>query len=85
MATEKDGWAAFPSEDRDPEFAGMSLRDYFAAQALPAVSTLPAGHLRDADLTRLFGKGRSNITGAEVAAALAYEIADAMLARRNQQ
>ncbi|TQE99533.1 MAG: hypothetical protein FKY71_08120 [Spiribacter salinus] len=37
----KDGGAAFPLQSIGPEFApgygGMSLRDWFAGQALPAV------------------------------------------------
>lgn len=31
----KDGGTAFPLQDRN--YKGMTLRDYFAAQALPAV------------------------------------------------
>lgn len=84
------GGPAFPLPDeRGPNgeglregHPGMSLRDYFAAVALPTVLAVGKGQVREADLTRLFGKDRSNIAGHEVAAALAYEIADAMLARR---
>jgi hypothetical protein len=33
----KDGGTAFPLPDRTYDYPGMTLRDYFAAQALPAV------------------------------------------------
>lgn len=58
---------------------GMTIRDYFAAQALPwARETMP-----DYDLTALFGS-RTCIRREEIIAADAYRIADAMLARRER-
>lgn len=61
---------------------GMSLRDWFAGQALPGGmvhDTLP-----EHDLRALFGPHRTGIKRAEIVAADAYRIADAMLARSPQ-
>lgn len=60
---------------------GMTLRDYFAAQALNgalARTTLP-----EYELAALFGRNRTGIRREEIIAADAYRIADAMLARRD--
>lgn len=58
---------------------GMTLRDWFAGQALSAgVST----EAKEYELQAWFGRHATGITGAEIAAARAYEIADAMLKRR---
>lgn len=80
MNTIQDGGPAFPSEE--PSFVarddvlgyspGMTLRDYFAAKAMPlAWKTFDEGYSPD-DLTP------GNIARA------AYQFADAMLAARNQ-
>lgn len=80
--TEKidDGGPAFPTEpNTQPGFYlhhGMSLRDYFAGQALPAViSATSAGQhrptARDSDTSISFAIARD-----------AYLVADAMLAAR---
>lgn len=76
MTTPRDGGAAFPAErdakqyDRD----GMSLRDYFAGQAIPGIL---AGRFLDA-LAINFDKDKAG----EAIAKLAYEVADHMLAAR---
>lgn len=71
MSTINDGGPAFPLQSIGPEFApgyaGMTLRDYFAAMALQGAM---AG-----------GSIRSGTTNAEIAT-VAYGLADAMLAAR---
>lgn len=65
--------------DQEP---GMTLRDWFAGQALAsgkARETLP-----DYDLDALFGRLRTGIRREEILAAEAYRIADAMLAERSK-
>jgi hypothetical protein len=81
-----DGGSAFPCEQGhcpdgtwnqtfDP---GMSLRDYFAAQALPLIGSAP---VPDWQLKVWFGN-RGGLTREEIAARAAYEYADAMLKAR---
>ena len=72
---------AFPAYDgHNVTHCGMTLRDYFAAKALTwSRSTMP-----DYDLIAMFGKHRTGITRAEILAADAYAIADAMIAERNK-
>ena len=79
MSEVNDGGQAFPmlgnvgyksewlTED------GMSLRDYFAGQALAGVLANPTLEQHD-----------KTISGAEAVAIGAYDIADAMLAERNK-
>lgn len=63
----------------------LPLRDYFAGQALPAVlATLAAGPAPEWLLRELFGRDASGIRNEEIAAALSYNIADAMLERRER-
>ena len=78
MKTPNDGGAAFPHPELfkpgyghpySPSHAGMSLRDYFAGQALGAL-----GHA--------WGVGA---VATDNAAALAYHLADAMLKEREAQ
>jgi hypothetical protein len=61
---------------------GMTLRDWFAGQALsnPALCT---GTAPDYELRRWFGE-RGGVTKAEIVAAQAYDHADAMLAQRSK-
>lgn len=85
MSKRNDGGAAFPSTDYLDEKAigsslGMSMRDYFAGQALIAFSTL---------LTMITGANVSNVKmqndgviDEPFIAKQAYAIADAMLAER---
>lgn len=66
MSARDNGGPAFPTEDRHAYIHGMSLRDYFAAQAA-------AGNE---------GNIGANGWSAEKTAARAYKVADAMLAER---
>lgn len=74
-----NGGPAFPLQSIGPEFppgyAGMTLRDYFAAKALPAIYTEA---VRDAANTGLF-----SCPGWRYGVANdAYQMADAMLKAR---
>lgn len=73
-----DGGPAFPASASQ---SGMYLRDYFAAKAIPIAAEKLKMGLKEYELTQLFGD-RAGITGQEIIAALSYEIADAMIARR---
>lgn len=64
---ENNGGQAFPSADDGDRIYGMTLRDYFAAQALPVI-------------LKSWGASRNDI--AEIVATHAYSIADAMIAAR---
>lgn len=70
---QRDSGPAFPSHGSMGEVAheGMTLRDYFAAKALPAVIDKCAGDTRK--------PGESHAT---YFAAKCYELADAMLKAR---
>lgn len=65
-----DGRPAFPVTG----YAGMSLRDYFAAAMLPVI----------AQILQEFGRSRKVIIEREEVAAEAYRYADAMLAERDK-
>lgn len=78
----KDGGQAFPTHpmlysSADQGLAqGMSLRDWFAGQAIPAVSS---------DLAAIGVAAQSKgWTPAKAIAVASYEVADAMLAARGQ-
>jgi hypothetical protein len=77
----KDGGPAFPREYTHKGCSGMSLRDWFAGQALcnPAICT---GQASDWKLRASFGEHRTAITRQEIAAKQAWQYADAMLAAR---
>lgn len=80
----KQGGPAFPVSipgSGDNGWQGMTLRDYFAAQA---VIGLP-GDAKDYEILAWFGRNAAGITSSEIRAARAYDIADAMLARRNSK
>ena len=65
----KDGGPAYPvpNLEHDPDFNGMSLRDYFAGQYIAgAFGGIPGQHLQP-----------------DNAASEAYKIADAMIAASN--
>jgi len=75
----RDGGAAFPRRGSEgggnfEHQEGMSLRDYFAAQALPAVI--------DFESAADSGGGARCMFSAATVAKGAYAIADAMLAER---
>lgn len=83
MSKDSEGGAAFPQsgvasecrwEDRPEE--GMTLKDYFAGQALAGLLSNPA--VVDADTTTFF-------TGADLYARMAYRMAAAMLAEREKR
>jgi hypothetical protein len=65
---------AFPIRGglHDHQFAGLSMRDYFAAKALPACVAVCNQDTRE-----------PNETHAQMMARRAYELADAMLAARS--
>lgn len=69
--TRNDGGPAFPAETSVQFFKGMTLRDYFAGQALMGLMT-----------NKVPGTGSSGWQ--ERAAWDAYSIADAMLAERSK-
>lgn len=74
MNTDKDGGNAFPIPglQEDPDFNGLSVRDYFAAKAMAAVwRDIPDDVDRAQALIEL--------------GVHAYEMADAMLAARGAQ
>lgn len=80
-----NGGPAFPMQSIGPEFApgyeGMTLRDYFAGQALPAViSATSAG-------THQPGLSNPDIAGRPIEDRIAYDayrLADAMLKERSK-
>lgn len=86
MSDEERDWGgyAFPVTWVRSQFIarGMTLRDYFAAQALHCIDP---SNISEHDLLRMFGgRSGSGITKAEIAAALAYDVADAMIERRKK-
>jgi hypothetical protein len=86
---DKEGGPAFPvlCEERDLDTGnqfirsaklGMTLRDYFAAKALPALISGTAG-VRGGTT---FGKSEEGTANSESVSIVAYVIADAMLKAR---
>jgi hypothetical protein len=65
----------------DDAVAGMTLRDYFAAKCI-AAAYQRAPECPEYEINSMFGKSRTGITREEIAAALAYRIAAAMLVAR---
>ena len=81
MSERNDGGPAFPSMQQgwSPEAQSMSLRDYFAAMAMQAIfGGVGAQQVADRD------KRYDETNWAEVVAANAYEMADAMLNQRGK-
>lgn len=73
----KDGGHAFPTTDSIMAGEGMSMRDYFAAQALTGILLWDA-------LINQRGKSYYEGEGGDTKmASVAYAIADAMLAERS--
>lgn len=69
----------------DNGWQGMTLRDYFAGQSLPAVlSTLAENPCPEWAVIELFGRDATGVRNEDIAAALSYGIADAMLRRRQK-
>jgi hypothetical protein len=83
MEQKNDGGSAFPRYGNDPwgqpstQAAGMTLRDYFAAKAMMAL-TGDSGNY-EAAIQAAQKKGEE---AASFISASAYELADAMLAER---
>ncbi|RIQ51025.1 hypothetical protein [Bordetella avium] len=78
MTKINDGGPAFPFAEQDTTHSispGMTLRDYFAAKALPVVAS--ASHTANSDYL--------NVRHYDSAAEDAYAMADAMLAARERQ
>lgn len=76
MTTRDDGGPAFPPNagwrDNDPAAHGMSLRDWFAGQALVGLMSDP-------------GMRPDNLDEFTHMAARLYQVADAMIAARKQE
>jgi hypothetical protein len=68
----KTGGTAFPLPDRTHDYPGMTLRDYFAGQALPAVISVCQHD------TLVEGE-----TAQEAFARKSFEVADAMIKARD--
>lgn len=79
-----NGGPAFPVPglQHDEDFNGMSLRDYFAAQALTGLITEPVEDGSSSTASYLARRKGGRETIAEVLACGAYALADAMLAER---
>lgn len=81
----KDGGPAFPLIGEGPNAPcfneGMSLRDYFAAQALPSTIGM---QIPEWQLKAWFGN-RGGLKREEIAARAAYEFADALLTARSEK
>lgn len=72
----RDGGRAFPSSAIDPQFGGMTLRDWFAGQALTGII---------ARQTRPEYEGSLNSHDWSCEAGDAYALADALLAERAKE
>lgn len=84
-----DGGSAFPFAEPPgggcgpASHLGMTLRDYFAAEAAGSPAIWERARLATGDdLTYLFGKTRTGVEREHVVAAISYRLADAMLAER---
>lgn len=72
----KDGGPAFPEGNFEHKTSGMTLRDYFAAKALPSIFTDYCA------IARIDGWDQD---WRQYVALESYEIADAMLKAREKQ
>lgn len=68
MSKDNVGGAAFPTPN-DPMYLGMTLRDYFAALAMPSLMAHNGGHWSEHSLKHY--------------AIISYRMADAMLKERD--
>ena len=80
--TSKTGGPAFPTPD-DADNWGMSLRDYFATKALPSVLAQENCGIKALDPDSHYSHNSAE-RAAELWARTAYQIADAMIAERDQ-
>jgi hypothetical protein len=76
MSKQNDGGAAFPVPDDASDIPGMSLRDWFAGQALAGLAS---------DGERLNAVHEYGDDPAQAVALAAYAIADAMLRARGDE
>ena len=79
--TDKHGGFAFPQSHPDVAYSdyiggGMTLRDWFAGQAMQAM-------LSNFDWMQHVAKQFENVSGDQLVPQMAYEFADAMLAARD--
>ncbi len=84
MAGIKDGGSAFPvaiTPEMEIEQNGMSIRDFFAAQALAGIM---ANGNPDAATMFDYKARESKRTSAQQIALTCYELADAMIAEREK-
>ena len=70
--SKKTGGPAFPHKKYDIGYAGMTLRDYFAAKAMQGLIASPRGTPNGEDATT------------DYYAKMAYLMADAMIAEREK-
>ena len=91
MSTKNNGGPAFPAhpgvsflDGEAPNYAGMSLRDYFAAEALKGAMACPRRWTINRNKPDVSDSKRSSVcvNSGKRYAELAYRIADAMLAER---
>ncbi len=80
--SKNDGGSAFPNCANGFSEPGLTLRDWFAGQALanPAICT---GTAHEYQMKAWFGS-KVGMTRAEIVSAQAYDHADAMLAEREK-
>jgi hypothetical protein len=91
----KDGGPAFPNQTCDEESVGMSLRDYFAGQAMQSLLMLgstpsrpsPDDIQKEPDQPWYFGnwEPHDEYDGVNWLAMHSYEVADAMLKWRDRE
>lgn len=74
---------AFPCENRDRYFLGMTLRDYFAAKAMHSlIAKLPLQD-RDGEFSKPYSQENINKVQQQICES-AYYYADAMLKERSK-
>ena len=77
--TDKTGGPAFPcKKPTDADFHGMTLRDYYKAQAMAAIISASF------KATHIAGNAHMQILGADETAKYAGDYADAMLKEREK-
>lgn len=77
MTDEKQQPSAFPNGNLFKDNRGLTMRDYFATQAMNAIMGNATHMATITHVAKDFGKGRG-----QAIAEAAYEIADAMMAAR---
>ena len=77
---DKTGGPAFPPHGYGDDDRGMTLRDYFAAQALAGMLSVDA----DTYVAQVDAAKKHRLTYEKASAVKSYAIADAMLAEREK-